>query len=156
MNTKKCIKCGKTKSIEEFGHFKVKKKYDYVRKICTRCMSNARIVYNKNHRFKQTYQNCVKFNKLFGIKCDFSPEFVENIINQPCAYCDDNEVKIGLDRIDNDKPYSKHNIVPCCIRCNYIKRDMPTRAWNMLHPEIKKIREQGLFGSWCPRGLKLT
>lgn len=30
----------------------------------------------------------------------------------------------GIDRIDNDKDYSKENIVTCCKICNYAKRDM--------------------------------
>lgn len=30
----------------------------------------------------------------------------------------------GLDRIDSSKPYTNENIVTCCKRCNYAKRQM--------------------------------
>lgn len=43
--------------------------------------------------------------------------FIENIMMKPCVYCGDTE-KIGADRIDNDKPHSIDNIVPCCYDCN--------------------------------------
>lgn len=38
----------------------------------------------------------------------------------------------GLDRIDNTKPHSKENCVPCCKYCNYSKRERTTdefKAW---------------------------
>ena len=27
----------------------------------------------------------------------------------------------GIDRIDNNKPYIKENLVPCCKKCNFFK-----------------------------------
>lgn len=30
----------------------------------------------------------------------------------------------GIDRLDNDKPYTKENSVSCCTPCNYIKNKM--------------------------------
>lgn len=47
---------------------------------------------------------------------------VENIFSQPCHYCRENDwTKIGCDRIDNSKPHTKNNVVPCCKDCN-VKR----------------------------------
>lgn len=44
---------------------------------------------------------------------------VEHIINQPCHYCGENDWrKIGCDRIDNSKPHTPDNVVPCCFECN--------------------------------------
>jgi len=40
---------------------------------------------------------------------------------QPCYYCGDSINTIELDRIDNNKGYSKDNIVSCCKACNAMK-----------------------------------
>ena len=37
--------------------------------------------------------------------------------NGPCVYN-------GIDRVDNNKGYVMDNVVPCCKRCNYMKREM--------------------------------
>lgn len=41
-----------------------------------------------------------------------------------CFYCGDAIRTIGLDRIDNDKGYSKENLAPCCSTCNRMKMTM--------------------------------
>jgi len=52
------------------------------------------------------------------------------LISQPCFYCNNisnswNDFKYnGLDRLDNNLPHLKSNIVPCCKHCNYAKRNM--------------------------------
>ena len=44
---------------------------------------------------------------------------VENIFTQPCHYCGEEGWEImGCDRIDNDKPHTPDNVVPCCRECN--------------------------------------
>jgi hypothetical protein len=38
----------------------------------------------------------------------------------------------GIDRVENQWGYETANVVACCSRCNYAKRDMPTAdflAW---------------------------
>lgn len=35
----------------------------------------------------------------------------------------------GIDRIDNDKPYTKENSVACCYNCNRAKSDLPLDIW---------------------------
>lgn len=35
----------------------------------------------------------------------------------------------GLDRVDNTKPHSKENCVPCCKWCNYSKRERTTEEF---------------------------
>lgn len=58
--------------------------------------------------------------------------FITNIITQKCIYCGDSE-RIGADRIDNDKPHSKDNIVPCCYDCNCARNN------NFTHEEMLEI-----------------
>ena len=62
-----------------------------------------------------------------NIECTLSfDEFVELRSGKVCYYCDKEISKTapGLDRKDSAKGYSKDNCVPCCKRCNIIKRDL--------------------------------
>lgn len=56
-------------------------------------------------------------------KGDITAEWiVKNIFSQPCHYCGESDwTKIGCDRIDNSKPHTMDNVVPCCYECN-VKR----------------------------------
>lgn len=46
-------------------------------------------------------------------------EYVKQTIQQPCIYSGETDwSKMGLDRIDNDKPHLKSNCVPCSTKCN--------------------------------------
>ena len=41
-------------------------------------------------------------------------------LSKNCFYCNDN-VKIGIDRVDSSKGYTIDNVVPCCSKCNWMK-----------------------------------
>ena len=44
---------------------------------------------------------------------------VEHIFSQPCHYCGESDWKvIGCDRIDNSKPHTENNVIPCFTECN--------------------------------------
>ena len=44
---------------------------------------------------------------------------VEDIFTKPCHYCGEEGWEImGCDRIDNSKPHTPNNVVPCCDKCN--------------------------------------
>lgn len=50
-----------------------------------------------------------------------TPEWiVENIFSgQKCYYCGESDwTELGCDRIDNSKPHTPDNVVPCCAKCN--------------------------------------
>ena len=53
-------------------------------------------------------------------ECTLTPEWiVENIFTKPCHYCGETDwTKMGCDRIDNSKPHTPDNVVPCCDKCN--------------------------------------
>lgn len=61
--------------------------------------------------------NDLKYNR--G-ECELDEDFILNhIFTQPCHYCDETDWrKLGCDRIDNTKPHTPENVVPCCRKCN--------------------------------------
>ncbi len=52
--------------------------------------------------------------------CTLDEDFIiNNIFSKPCIYCGETEwKKLGCDRIDNSKPHTPDNVVPCCKKCN--------------------------------------
>lgn len=54
---------------------------------------------------------------------DFDAQWVvENIFKTECIYCGETDWhKLGCDRIKNDKPHTKDNVVCCCKRCNVLR-----------------------------------
>lgn len=97
--------------------------------------------YNDNKEEKIDYQNKWRKTKLgrandllSGYKkadknqnrgeCDFDAKWiVDNIFASKCIYCgEDDWTKLGCDRIDNDLPHIKNNVVPCCGECNIQKQ----------------------------------
>ena len=62
-------------------------------------------------------QSDIKYNR--G-ECTLTAQWVmDNIFSKPCHYCGETDwLKIGCDRIDNSKPHTPDNVVPCCAECN--------------------------------------
>ena len=62
-------------------------------------------------------QSDIKYNR--G-KCTLTPIWiVDNIFPMPCHYCGAMGWEImGCDRVDNSKPHTPDNVVPCCAKCN--------------------------------------
>ena len=85
---------------------------------------------------------------------DLTVEFVEGILSS-CSYCGETEkIQLSIDRIDNKRGHLQDNVVPACVRCNIVRRDMPYEAWLMLAPAMKKAKEAGLLGDWLFRRLR--
>ena len=74
-----------------------------------------------------------------GYEWQLSREQVHFLTQQPCHYCGVEPRQVtaahgntcnggylynGFDRVDNGEGYSPENVVPCCMRCNYAKREM--------------------------------
>jgi hypothetical protein len=85
---------------------------------------------------------------------DLTREFVRELLSKHCSYCGESSLRMTLDRKDNEKAHTKDNVVPACIRCNYLRRDMPLEAWLSLVPSIRETKELGLFGSWGSNPMK--
>lgn len=105
--------------------------------LCRRCanlikLAKARTVPNPadGRPYEALYNNLVKHTKAKNKRLDLSfEEFTEFTSIKECHYCKSevtwtirnltkNGYKYNLDRIDNDKGYSKENCVVCCWRCN--------------------------------------
>jgi hypothetical protein len=77
-------------------------------------------------------------SKKRNLSFEITKEEFKEIIQQNCYYCNkepSNYVTIrsrdggfywynGVDRLNNDKGYTNDNIVPCCKKCNLIKKQM--------------------------------
>lgn len=55
-----------------------------------------------------------------------APWILEHIFSSKCVYCGETDWKLlGADRIDNTKPHTPENVVPCCSYCNAKKHTTP-------------------------------
>jgi hypothetical protein len=56
-------------------------------------------------------------------ECNLSTEEVLQIISQPCTHCGTTHENRGLDRIDNNLPHVRGNVVSSCAPCNFARGD---------------------------------
>lgn len=132
---KERIKRYKTTPKSKARKKRIQDKYKTWRKDCT----NLDIFISKDSR---------RNDKKRGRQNDLTREFIREMISKPCQYCGDIQSRMTLDRIDNSIGHLQSNVVPCCVRCNYIRRDIPYEAWLIMVPVIKQARIAGLFGDW--------
>ena len=71
-----------------------------------------------------------------------------------CCYCLSDKLKLTLDRIDNEKAHESNNVHVACIRCNYLRGNMPYEAWTCLLPGLRLAEEKGLFGMWRSKPIR--
>ena len=95
-----------------------------------------------------------KSDKNNGRENDLDYNFIVTEIEKGCKYCGQSEGVMTLDRVDNSVGHLKSNVEPACMRCNYIRKDMPYEAWKIIVPSIKEARESGAFGNWDGFGRK--
>ena len=120
------------------------------KKIQNHIKRNSRI----NNPAQAIIEDSRKSDKKAGRKNDLDVIFVRDLISHPCVYCGETKLRMTLDRKDNTIGHTKNNVVPCCIRCNYARGNMPYDAWLYLIDGMKKARESGAFGTWIGRLLK--
>lgn len=101
---------------------------------------------------KYILEDSRKSDRRKGFKNDLDNEFIKETISCGCSYCGTTELRMTLDRIDNDKGHLKSNVVPSCIRCNYIRRNMPYQAWMWIVPSIRSAVLHGLLDGWTNYG----
>jgi hypothetical protein len=155
MAEKTCRLCGLPKDEEDFYENRAKRPdgsvYVTRRTECRDCTDKRTRKYHRENRHIVVYGNCRKASRHRGLECDLTKEAVKELILRPCEYCgEDDPAAIGLDRAENSVGYVLSNVVPCCIRCNALKRDMPLQAWLQIAPTVKSVRLLGLFGEWVP------
>lgn len=151
------------------------KKYDnYLRPYCKICQNKRSATYDKIRSKKSSrkqYQldkrkldrknpaksaqfiltDSKKSDKNNNRENDLTKEFIKDTIANGCCYCGESELRMTLDRIDNNIGHLQSNVVPACIRCNYARRSMPYQAWLCLIEGMKEARIKGLFEGWTGR-----
>lgn len=103
---------------------------------------------NPRLRANNIRTDSLKSDKRRGFDNDLTIDFINSLIANPCSYCGDDELMRTLDRIDNNIGHIQTNVVCACIRCNYMKRDMPHEAWIALVSAVRAARIAGLFKDW--------
>ena len=104
------------------------------KKVDVPCCKNCIGKWRKEH-FEELYKD--KPEKIFrekhrhfrananirGIGYYLTIEDVIELCSSKCHYCG-KERCLGIDRVDNSKPYTRDNCVPCCGCCNKMKMDL--------------------------------
>jgi len=103
--------------------------------------------YYRNNPSTKQIQGYKASDKRHGRENDLDIDYLRELISKGCTYCGSKD-KVGLDRLDNTLGHTKNNVVPCCSRCNYLKRDMPFAAWVYFVPAIKLANHNNAFGNW--------
>jgi hypothetical protein len=151
---KGCRQCCRILPIDEF--YKAGKG-SYRHHICKSCWSEVgQVKYGqeKNERrdpaFRAKYviRDAIRMDRGSGIPVDLTLDWVQMELAKGCSYCGGTDIKMTLDRIDNSKGHHKDNVVPACIRCNFIRKTMPYQAWLCLVPGLKEAQRRGLFEDW--------
>ena len=119
--TRVCYSCGIEKRLDEFGRNSNNRAFLGRSHECRVC-HNKRNRLNKN-KPKAKFSIYKSGAKKRNIPFLLSFEEFSLFWNKPCYYCNDQIEGIGLDRKNSDGPYSVKNVVPCCTRCNYAKRN---------------------------------
>lgn len=150
--TKRCSRCKQDKPVGLFWRRKTRGSTLYAE--CKQC-TNVRTAEGAR-RSRATGADTArwiltdarKWDRRHGYVCDLSREDVAALIQGGCTYCGERELRVSLDRRDNTQGHTCANVVAACVRCNYLRRDMPFEAWMNLVPSIRETRERGLFGAW--------
>ena len=154
---KKCRHCGETDPDKLYRNYYKKQNVIYLQNVCKVCRSQISSQRSQNRRKSGSFvENFIlidsrRFDKKRGLRNDLTLDFICSEISKGCSYCGDVNIRMTLDRVDNSIGHLMSNVVPACIRCNYIRRDMPYQAWNILVPRIREVFKKGLFGDWVCR-----
>lgn len=168
---RRCAKCDEVKAEASFR----KGQNGGTRHTCRKCESELRMLNAKSNpeRTRRQHQkrdqlisqmrhdgvdvprwiliDSKRVDKRRGVQHDLDVGWITDQISKGCSYCGVTTLRMTIDRIDNSLGHLKTNCLPACIRCNYLKRDMPHAAWMELVPTVKLVVQTGLFGTWTGR-----
>lgn len=130
--------CTKCKINKEYSEYYVSKYSDGYKAECKACNSLRKKAQYQNNLVEYTEYNrkYLRDNKhSFGIKFSAYKKAAKNrnleflltkeectkFFNTNCAYCNDINPTLGIDRVDNNIGYTPDNCVPCCSPCNFMK-----------------------------------
>jgi len=141
-----CRICGEPKIITEFREYTTRQGKLSRRGECRSCGSHLVMDYVRAHLDIRVYQNARHQDKRHGRICGITREDTRRLLALPCHYC---TLPGGsIDRLDSSIGHIQANVVPCCLRCNCLKSDMPLEAWLILVPAVREAQLQNAFGSW--------
>jgi len=169
---KKCKTCGELKEESDLASFRRCGKV-YYRSQCRPCEAKRAVVRRQRPEAKaRAHQRYLrrrasrargedpdkwilydsrKSDRKRGRENDLDREFIATQIEKGCVYCGETSIRMTLDRIDNEKGHVRLNVVPACLRCNYVRGNMPHSAWLVVAKGMRAAREAGLFGGWTGR-----
>lgn len=172
MVEKKCTKCGRSEPEVSFDILDPKTR-PRKRSYCNKCRyaqrknrlgpSMMRELWIKKEKERSTlrksnqktevfiYADCRKYDRKHGLDNDLDLEYIAALIGNGCMYCGERNLRMTLDRIDNSLGHIKSNVNPACIRCNYLRRDMPYAAWVIIAYAVRQAASRGAFGRWTGR-----
>lgn len=98
----------------------------------SRLRGNKRLLHQRWARTKGALKHRSKIPREFSITLE---EYSNIVKDNACIYCGGPLPKTmgGLDRLDNNKGYTKENVVPCCFTCNSM------RGNHLSHEEMKAV-----------------
>jgi hypothetical protein len=151
--TIRCRDCGKDHPSDEFRWINRRGRSGkvYRTKIhrCRRCTStrdNEKLAAKQARWMLKSYR---KRDREAGFSpTDLDYKSVEELVSQPCSYCEDTELTMTLDRVDNNQGHVRANVLPACFRCQMLRGSMPYKAWLRIAKVVKEVRLAGLFGEW--------
>lgn len=150
-NEKKlCRGCGDDKEPGDFywsENVKRGKRYRVKRALCKQCHNKKVTSDLLKNRPVFVLRVTRHRDRASGLENDLTREFVTEQLTKPCTYCG-STVVIGLDRKNNTLGHTQDNVVPACLRCNFIRRDMPYDAWMEMVAGVRRAANLGLFGDW--------
>ena len=170
VSEKVCTLCGEQRPLRHFALVK-RPSGNFRRHSCNRCWGERRYIgpkgderrardkassserrrrrrRNPARRANIVLEDSKRSDRRHGRDNDLELEFVARTLDAACVYCSATDLKMTLDRIDNSIGHLQGNCVAACIRCNYVRRDMPYETWLVVAVGMKQAREAGLFGTW--------
>ena len=106
--------------------------------------------------FHQAYSSLKTGARIRGYELSISLEEFGSLVRQNCYYCgappqnirksskgNGSFVYNGIDRIDNSRGYVSGNVVACCKKCNFAKRDMSQEEFKQWVRRIYERYAQG-------------
>lgn len=89
-----------------------------------------------NNRLRTYKCNAKIQNRIWAL----TKEEAIKLLHSSCAYCGQLPDPVGgIDRIDNNKGYTRDNTLPCCSFCNRAKHIMPKEAFEEKLMQIAKF-----------------
>lgn len=172
---KTCPTCMRHQTLEEFYRGDQKKKFS----ICYACQLLQNYMRNYNLRYffqlilKGARRHTRKMNKARGLNMAMSLELEDlydmaiqcqgecAISGIPLNFFPSNSFQCSLERLDNDGPYSRENVVFICLEFNTNKQwtkqkfdyILPKLQARLQQPEVIALREKEMVDAWNERHL---